>query len=512
MKSVAILSALLLPVAASAALSLSDVRSMRSGDPQAGLARIGRDTSESARFLKAELTLRKGDAKSARTLARAFLKERSGSPLVFRARLLDAWSTLALGEIGDGFDILVGVADGIDSSAARQARASIAEWALHKSVSPADLLRLASYAQGRGDTLPRILVDAFARRPGASAKGPVVVVLPQTGDYGAIGRRVTAGVRIALAKEAAEVIVLDEPSDPVEVAKLLRGVLNTCHPRAVVGPLLSAAATVAVQEVARLSPETPLLLPAATSPGIAALSPNAAQINLTTDAQGRAAARLARSCLKADEAWIIHPRGEYGDAVAEGFRSEFERIGGRVAWRQSWPEGRTDFRGQLESLRKSVLELDRLRGRNDTSRPAPVVFAPCENATEAASLGGQAQSLPLAPVWIGASGWHSRQFLAEAAGRLDGARLVTDRIPDERRPEWKKLAAAWRSKDAIDPLAALGYDAGLVVLLGHLPLAPEVLAGAAGDISLDRAGRFNVLAPSLKVEKGAFVESGCPLR
>lgn|GEM_PF-1504144 len=500
-----------LPILSSAALSLSDAHSLRAGDPQTGLARIASDTSESAQFLKVELTLRKGDAKTARTLSRAFLKERPGSPLVFRARLLEGWSDLALGEIGNGFDLLAGVAEGADTAAAHQARASLSEWAFHKSVPAAELLRLSSLVEPGADTLARSLVDAFARRPGASSKGPVVVVLPQTGDFGVIGRRVTAGIRIALAKEAAEVIVLDEPSDPVEVARLLRGILNTSHPRAIVGPLLSAAATVAAQEVARLSPETQLLLPAATSPGIAGLSPNAAQINLTTDAQGRAAARLARSCLDADEAWIIHPKGEYGDAVADGFRREFERLGGRIAWQQSWPEGRTDFRGQLESMRKSAVELARLRG-GDTSRPAPVVFAPCENATEAASLGSLAQALPFAPVWIGASGWHSRQFLAEAAGRLDGARLVTDRIPDERRAEWKKLAAAWKSKDALDPLAALGYDAGLVVLLGHLPLAPEVLAGAAGDISLDRVGRFNVLAPSLKVEKGAFAESGCPLR
>lgn len=500
----------LLSIAASAGLTLSDVRALRSGDPQAGLSRVAGDTSEAAQYLRAELLLRKGDAKEARVASRAFQKLRPGSVLVFRVRLVEGWAGLALGEISAGFDLLAGVAVGSDSAAAQQARASLSEWASRKEVPSSELLRLSSLALSGRDTLSRAIVDAFARRAGASAKGPVVVVLPQSGDFGAIGRRVAAGVRIALGRDA-ETIVLDEPSDPVEVANLLRGVFATCHPRAIVGPLLSAAATVAAQEVARMSPETPLILPAATSPGIAGLSPNAAQINLTTEAQGRAAARLAWRCAKAPEAFVIHPKGEYGDAVSDGFRQEFERLGGRVAWMQSWPEGRTDFRGQLESMRKAAVELARSRGQ-DTVRPPALVFAPCENATEAASLGGFAQPLSFAPSWIGASGWHSRQFLAEAAGRLDGALLVTDRIPDERRPEWKKLVAAWKSKDAVDPLAALGYDAGLVVALGHLPIAPEVLAGAAGDISLDPRGRYNVLAPSLKVEKGAFVESGCPIR
>lgn len=501
----------LLPACASAALSLSQVRNLRSSEPRAALRSLGADTSQAAAFLRAELTLRAGDAKGARVLARTFQAERPGSALVFRARLLEGWACLRASEVPEGLDILSGVAAGTDSVAALQARASLSEWVAASRVPPPELLRLASLVEPGGDTLHRAILDAFARRSGASPKGPVVVVLPQTGDFGAIGRRVTAGLRVALAKESAEIVVLDEPSDPVAVARLLRGVLQVSRPRAIVGPLLSAAATVAVQEVARFSPETPVVLPAATSPGIAGLSPAAAQINITTQAQGRAAARLARACSKADVAWLLHPRGEYGDAVADGFRREFERLGGRIAWEQTWPAGRTDFRAQLEALRRSASETPRTR-TGDSGRPSPLVFAPAENATEAAALGGQARSLAMSPVWIGASGWHSRQFLTEAAGRLDGALLVTDRIPDARRPAWKALVAGWKGKDAPDPIAALGYDAGLVVALGRLPLAPEVLAGAAGDISLDPKERFNLLAPTLKVAKGAFAETGCPTR
>lgn len=506
----ALLLAAVLPLAVAAELTLPQVRTLRAGDPSEGLSRLAGDTSQAAAFLRCELTLRKGDAKEARRLAALFHKTWPGSPLAFRAKLVEGWSSLSVGAIGDGIDILVGTAAGTDSSAARQAREGLSDWVSQLRLPPSELLRLQAILPPGRDTLSRSIVDAFARRKNASARGPVVIVLPQTGDFGAIGRRVTEGARLALAKDA-EIIVLDEPSEPVRVAQLLRGILNTCRPRAIVGPLLSAAATVAAQEVARMSPETPLILPAATSPGIAGLAPNAVQINLTTQAQGRAAARLARLCAKADEAYLIHPKGEYGDAVADGFRREFERLGGRIAWKQSWTEGRTDFRGQLDDLRKAAVESARLRGL-DASRPTPLIFAPCENSTEAASLGSQAHVLPFAPVWIGASGWHSRQFLTEAAGRLDGSRLVTDRIPDERRPEWKKLVASWKSKDAADPLAALGYDAGLLILRGRLPIAPEVLAGAAGDISLDPEGRFNILAPSLKVAKGSFVESGCPSR
>ncbi|MCB9497089.1 MAG: amino acid ABC transporter substrate-binding protein [Fibrobacteria bacterium] len=493
----------------SANWTLSDIRAVREGEPGPGLLRLAQDTSETADFLRIELSARSGNARGVLDASRGFRVRRPGSELVFRVQLLQGWAHLELGEISRGLDLLASITESVDTVAALQARSILQSWIGAKEVPAASLLRLASQVEPRRDTLSSAIVGAFARRNGASNKGPVIVVLPQTGDFGSIGRRVTEGVRVALAADQAEVIVLDEPTDPVEVARLLRGILQTCHPRALVGPLLSAAATVAAQEVARYSPETPLLLPAATSPGIAALSPNAVQINLSTRAQGAAAARLARNCLKAREAWILHPRGEYGDALAAGFQREFERQGGRIAGRHSWPSGRTDFRGTLESVRKEAAEAAKSRGE-DSIRLTPLVFAPCDNSTEASALGAQGAVMPMKPVWLGASGWHTKQIFPEAAGRLEGAYLVTDRIPDTRRPAWKKLAKGWKSKESLDPLAALGYDAGLVLLSERLPLWPEVLAGAAGDISLDPRGRFNRIAPSLKIQKSAFVESGCP--
>jgi len=245
---------------------------------------------------------------------------------------------------------------------------------------------------------------------------------------------------------------------------------------------------------------------------VSRLSPWAWQVNVTTAQQGVEAARRARKCLNASEAYLIWPKGEFGDAVSQGFRDEFERLGGRIAWQRSYAAGNTDFRATLESLRKSASELARRRGQ-DTTKLAPLVFSPGENPTEAAALAGQASSLGMKPQWLGASGWHSRQFLIESTGRMDGTIVVTDNIPDETRPTWKSFSQKWRSAglDAPDRLAALGWDAAQLALLPKLPPA-SVFVGAQGDIEFDPAGRNNDKVEVLQVEKGAFVAYTCPAR
>jgi len=303
---------------------------------------------------------------------------------------------------------------------------------------------------------------------------------------------------------------VDEPADPIQAALLVRGILRVAKPRAMVGPLLSNTATAAALEMARLAPDIPLVLPAATSPGVASLDPSAWQINITTREQGVAAAELVKNCLQSPEAFLLWPRTEFGEAVSDGFREEFSRVGGHVAWQRAYQAGITDFRPLLESLRQTSLELERRRGR-DTSSLSPVVFVPSESPSEALALGAQASQMGMKVRWVGASGWHSRQFLLETSGRLDGAYIVTDNIPDESRPAWKSFAQRWRSaeNDAPDRLAGLGWDAVQIALL---PIVPARFSGAQADLHMDFRKRVNTAVGLLRVDKGAFVPATCPAR
>lgn len=499
------------PLVSIAALALSfasatfsaSVAELRQLPAEDAIARLT-DSSESSAFLRAEQTLRSGRAAEALVLAQAFEISYPGSSLVFRSRLVDAWSSLALGDHRRGCRILTDILAGTDRGAAVQARETLREWAKSGRLAPEELLAIPSRLS-TGDTLASELAAAVSSTLG---KDPLVVLLPATGPYAPIGKRVAKGAMLAAEAAGAKAVLLDEPSDPIEAALLVRGMLRVVKPRAVVGPLLSNTASSVAQEMARWAPSVPLLLPAATSPGVSGLSPSAWQVNVTTSQQGIEAARRARNCLNASEAYVLAPKGEFGEAVAEGFKTEFVRLGGRIAWQRAYNAGATDFRAALETLRRTAADLARRRGQ-DTANLAPVVFSPGENATEAAAMGGQASAIGLKPHWIGASGWHSRQFLLESAGRMDGAVVVTDNIPDETRSAWKAFAQKWRAAgtDAPDRLAALGWDAAQLALLPRIPATSY--AGAQADIRMDPVGRNNVEVGVLRVEKGAFVAHAC---
>lgn len=469
------------------------------------LARLT-DASEGTLFLKSELTLRAGRPDEAQVLAQAFESVYPGSSLAFRARLIDGWSSMALGDQHRGCQILTDVLAGPDRAAAAQARETLRDWAVSGKLSAEEMLNLPSQVAA-SDSLIGILASAFAATYG---KSPMVVLLPATGAYAPIGQRVAKGALLAAQEAGVPAIQLDEPADPIAAALLVRGMLRVVRPRAVVGPLLSNTSAAVAQEMARLAPDVPLLLPTATSPGVSRLSPSAWQVNVTTAQQGIEAAKRARNCLKASEAYLIWPKGEFGDAVTGAFQTEFVRLGGRVAWQRSYNPGSLDFRATLESLRRTASDLARRRGQ-DTANLNPLIFSPGENASEAVALGGQALALGLKPRWEGASGWHSRQFLLESGGRMEGTLVVTDNIPDETRAAWKIFAQKWRNSggDAPDRLAALGWDAAHLALMPKLP-PPVVFDGAQADIELDPTGRNNVRVDVLRVEKGAFVAAACP--
>lgn len=483
-----------------AALNAGAVADLRALPPEQVLDRLSSDTSESGAFLRTEALLRAGRVSEAAAASAAFQASRPGSVLQARARLLDAWMLLLRGEHAKGCQILSEVASGTDLGAAVQARQGLRQWIRSGLVPASQLLRLPSEWPDPDDSTLKAVGAAVPARP-------LVVLLPQSGPYAQIGRRMSRGAQLAASGTGANVVVLDEPVDPIQAALLVRGMLRVVRPVAVVGPLLSNTATTVALEMARSAPEIPLVLPAATSPAVASLDPGAWQINITTRQQGTSAAQVARNCLRASEAFLLWPKGDFGEAVTDGFRQEFLRRGGRIAWQREYTGG-NDFRPQLEALRRTALDLARQRGE-DTANLQPVVFVPSENPSEALALAAQAAQLGMKPRWIGASGWHARSFLLETQGRMEGIHLVTDNVPDENRGSWKLFAQKWKGSegDAPDRLAALGWDAVHLALSEKIP---SEFSGAQAEIRLDPRLRSNTAAGILRVEKGAFVPAACP--
>lgn len=442
--------------------------------------------------------LKQNDMAAAFKEAGTFEGRYPGSPLVHRVRLFKAWAELGQGNLAEGAEDLAELlVNSGDRVVAAEARLSLKGLVKARQMQLADAARL-SAALPSGDSLVLELRQQFK-----SAGSPVVLFLPRSGEFGELGRRIQQGAELELKRVNQGYVLLEETPDPAQSWKLLRAAVELVKPKAIIGPMMSASAAVSAAGLASLAPEVPLILPTATSPGIAGLAPHAWQLNFTTAAQGEAMARYAWNCLDVREAALFFPQGDYGEGVAEGFRKAFTARGGRVFWQQSYPAGRTDFRTQIESLKRTWQQ-----GKNKDNS-SPVVFAPVESSREILSISAQLNGLT--PVWLGSSGWHSQSFLKEAAGKFDGAWLVTDYAPDDRRPEWKTFSQSYKQgyKEIPDRLAALGYDAARLALSGQGLATGVPYAGAQGEIRFDAPNRHNTAVPFLKVTRKAFlVQSG----
>jgi ABC-type branched-subunit amino acid transport system substrate-binding protein len=458
------------------------------------------DTSiaEASQAILVEGLLRSNDAGAAFREASAFESRYPGSPLVHRVRLLKNWALLAQGEQGrsvEGLAELIGSSS--DKVVAIEARTCLRDLLRSNRLDLAATARLGAILP-ETDSLQKAM-HSFK----TPEQKPVFLVFPKSGEFGELGRRALQGAQLELNRLGQPYVVLEETPDPAFTWKMVRAAVELVRPKAIIGPLMSASAAVVSAGLSNLAPEVPLILPTATSPGISGLSPHAWQLNFTTYSQGEAMARYAWNCLDLREAAILAPQGDYGEGVAEGFRKAFTARGGRIFWQQAYPNGRTDFRAQLESLKRTWQQ-----GKRSESIK-PVVFAPVETSKDAIAI--MQQTVGWTPSWLGASGWHTQSFLKEANGKFEGAYLVTDYAPDERRQEWKSFSQSYKAqfKEIPDRVAALGYDAVRLALSAQGLKSDTPYSGAQGEIRFDGTGRHNSAVPFLKISKSTFlVQSG----
>ena len=173
-----------------AALHAGMVADLRALPPDQVLERLSSDTSESGAFLRSEALLRAGRIPEAAAASSSFQVARPGSILQARARLLDAWMSLLRGEQAKGFQILSDVASGSDLGAAAQARQGLKQWIRSGLVPASDLLRIPSEWPDLDDSTLKAIGAAVPAKP-------LVVLLPQTGPYAQIGRRMSRGAQLA---------------------------------------------------------------------------------------------------------------------------------------------------------------------------------------------------------------------------------------------------------------------------------------------------------------------------
>lgn len=245
----------------------------------------------------------------------------------------------------------------------------------------------------------------------------------------------------------------------------------------------------------------PLVTPSATSPAITDTGDKISRTAMLDADQAYALATFARKLNVTRVAILRDPSHPYAAGLATAFATELAAVGGKIVSTQSYATGATDVKAQLQRI---------------AAAKPQAIFVP-GYYMDAAAIAIQARALRIRVPLLGADGWDSEQLGPLAKGALDGSYYVTHFVADDRRAAVRAFVKAFGAAYQHEPdaLAALGYDAAIVVLsaLDRAPttsgthLAKAIrsttqLPGVTGSITIDVYGQLGKPATIVKVTRG----------
>jgi ABC-type branched-subunit amino acid transport system substrate-binding protein len=172
--------------------------------------------------------------------------------------------------------------------------------------------------------------------------GKVGVLLPRTGEYAAIGKRIEQVVRLANERAGTrmQLVFLDAHGDPAATKQAVEDLVVKEQVVAILGPLLKedvmeaarAAQSLGVPMVALSQAQDPASVGDYVFRGVLPLEQ---QVKALVDhAMGVEGMRSFAT---------LHPRSSFGDHAADLFRAEVERRGGKVIREADYDEDATSF-------------------------------------------------------------------------------------------------------------------------------------------------------------------------
>lgn len=297
------------------------------------------------------------------------------------------------------------------------------------------------------------------------------IALPLDGDDLVFAQALFNGIRLAVDEHNASrperpvrMVFRSSGGDPAgaeaAVAALAREGVDL-----VVGPLYSeeARAAAAAAERERLV----LIAPLATDEGIAAGRRFVFQANPTFPVRGRAMGAYAAAQIPGPYG-VVSVSGSFGEAMAEAFREEVERLGGDVAFFESLPSPEAWF--QLPER----IGLDRMALVEAVYFPVTGVSAPEEAAGALRGLDQMLGSGATHPRVLGNAEWHHLGAARAAASRY-GTVYEHDFYVDPADRAAEAFAQRYRELSGVGPdrLAYAGYDITRMVLGALAERRPE---------------------------------------
>jgi branched-chain amino acid transport system substrate-binding protein len=305
------------------------------------------------------------------------------------------------------------------------------------------------YAEAVGDTATsRELLDRlgtlYAERPTMEPAGGTTVPIsslqpaagalkigilcPLNGRFSPVGEAFLKGASLAVKEAlkrgsvAVELIVGDTRSNPLTARAAAERLMQEEQVIALVGAVLSSP-TVAAAQVAEYN-GTVLVSPVATEEGISDIGEWIFQTSSNADTEIIAIARVACLELGLKRLAFLSSDGARSRLLEKRFAKEVESLGSAVCAAEFYQEGSTDFRDNLERLRRS----------------SPEGLFIAADVDDLVLILPQISYYEFGVQLLGTSSWHSRRLLRMSGRDMEGA--VFPELPTVKHDEEQLAAAA----------------------------------------------------------------------
>jgi len=305
-----------------------------------------------------------------------------------------------------------------------------------------------------------VALGATACHPGREAQTtettsdiPIGVYAALTGDQAAFGNATVMGVKLAAEEinnaggvlgRKIRLVLEDDSGHADQAASVVTKLITSDDVIAVIGENSSnqsiAAAPICEQN------KVPMISPSSTNPKVTEIGDYIFRVCFIDPYQGKALATFARNSLKIDKAAIlIDKKNDYSVGLAQFFRENFEKLGGKIVAEQSYSGGDTEFRPQLTAIK--------------TTSPQ-MLFVP-GFYTEVGQIAIQTRDLGINVPLVGGDGWDSPTLVEIGGKSLDGCYFSDHYFVGDPRPLVRGFVKKIRARYGKNPEAnaALGYDA-----------------------------------------------------
>ncbi len=285
------------------------------------------------------------------------------------------------------------------------------------------------------------------------------VITPLTGPWATYGLATKQGLELALevinnSKDLNEfkikLIYEDSKGEPKNAINAFKKLVNIDKVVAVIGGFRSSE-TLAMAPEAEKS-KIVLFSASSTADEIKYAGDYIFRNVPSNNIQGQTAAHFVIDALHKNTAAIFYQNDDYGKSLSEGFKSEFEKKGGRILITEVFEGGQTNFRDPIIKIKLKNPE---------------VIFFP-GNYQECGKILRQSKELALNSIFVGGDGAYSTDLIKIAGDAAEGSFYtimslgegLADSLVSDFKIKFKEKYGKY-----VDVYAAYAYDALLTLVM-----------------------------------------------